>query len=439
MSDPFGQEQGALSNLPGEDFVVPEPLTEPTAAHLKAIDQQDRDIAKGELDRVLEAVYQPHENDIDLTGVHGLEFPEQEFVVDPLIPKGKITLLAGHGGSFKSLLMLFLALCVSIGREFSGLNVRKGRVLYYSIEDDRNFVGSRLQKMVAKLKVSAAALASGLVVRDMTASNPPFIASFESGGCIYTDEGERLLEDIGSGEFDMVVIDNASEAFAGNENSRVEVAAFYAPLRAAAGKGDCSVVIIAHVNRPSARGEGGNENYSGSTQWHNSARSRLSLKRDGETNRLTLKQEKLNAKPPLKEAISGEFVDGVFEVERRTEKVERDESKQNARDTFRDLLEHVHMIEEEGKKLSDNDHPTTQYKQLSAYSSWPSKKYGKAAGKELVRQGISLMKQEGLLGSEKGYKNGNEHHTVRLTEQGKVAALNVIGGEALVADDEAPF
>ena len=75
-------------------------------------------------------------------------------------------------------------------------------------------------------------------------------------------EGERLLADMRSGEFDMVVIDNASEAFAGNENDRAQVASFYAPLRAAAGEGDCAVVIIAHVNRVSAKGDGGNENYS---------------------------------------------------------------------------------------------------------------------------------------------------------------------------------
>jgi RecA-family ATPase len=317
--------------------------------------------------------------------------------------------------------------------------VKRGRVLYYSIEDDKNFVGSRLQRMVAKMGMKAPDLADGLVVRDMTAANPPFIAQYGPGGISFEPEGERLLADMRSGEFDMVVLDNASEAFAGDENKRAQVASFYAPLRAAAGEGDCSVVIIAHVNRPSARGDGGNENYSGSTQWHNSARSRLSLKRDGDTNRLTLKQEKLNAKPPLKQAISGEFVDGVFEVERRTEKVEREESENNARATFKDLLEHIFMIEEEGKLLADNDHPTTQYKQLAGYSSWP-KKYSKPAGKELIRQGVSHMKQEGLLEAEKGHKNGNKHRTVRLTELGKARALSVVdSGTELVTEEETLF
>ena len=173
----------------------------------------------------------------------------------------------------------------------------------------------------------------------------------------------------------------------------------------------------------------------GSTQWHNSARSRLALKRDGETNRLTLKQEKLNAKPPLREPISGEFVDGVFEVEKRTEKVERDESECERPSHVQGHLGARPHDRGGGQELADNDHPTTQYKQLSAYSTWPSSKYKSSAGKQLVRQGVSLMKQEGLLEADKGYKNGNEHHTVRLTEQGKAAALAVItGGETLVSE-----
>ena len=71
---------------------------------------------------------------------------------------------------------------MAVGKSFSGLPVKKGRVLYYSIEDDRNFVGSRLQRMVSRMDVSAADVTEGLVVRDMTAANPPFIANYGPDG-----------------------------------------------------------------------------------------------------------------------------------------------------------------------------------------------------------------------------------------------------------------
>lgn len=90
------------------------------------------------------------------------------------------------------------------------------------------------------------------------------------------------------------MIDNASDAFNANENDRSSVRIFLGLLTKIARKYDAAVGLLAHVDKAAAReGRRGNS-YSGSTAWHNSARSRLVMIADEATGTVTLTQEKLN-------------------------------------------------------------------------------------------------------------------------------------------------
>jgi len=93
----------------------------------------------------------------------------------------------------------------------------------------------------------------------------------------------------------LVVIDNASDAFGGDEIQRRQVRAFIRALGTVAKASDCSVLLLAHVDKGTSRAkkaEGG-EGYSGSTAWHNSVRSRLFMAR-GDDGLLTLDHQKSN-------------------------------------------------------------------------------------------------------------------------------------------------
>ena len=56
---------------------------------------------------------------------------------------------------------------------------------------------------------------------------------------------------------------------------------------------DAAVVLLAHIDKAAARNGGQGNSYSGSTAWHNSARSRLALVEDEATG-LELLHEKAN-------------------------------------------------------------------------------------------------------------------------------------------------
>ena len=215
--------------------------------------------------------YEPHPNDIDLERLNTGHYQPTEYAVDKLFPRKQVSLVSGHGESYKSMATLQSGISVATGTPFAGLDTALGRVLFYSMEDGEDMVGKRLENMLKGMGMKHGDLDGNLIVRDMAEAWPPYIAEEKAGVIRFTEEGQRLLDEIETGSFDMVVIDNASEAYAADENSRPLVRQFMGRFRQAANAGDCAVVIIAHVNRMSAKGDGGNENYSGSTQWHNSA------------------------------------------------------------------------------------------------------------------------------------------------------------------------
>jgi len=94
----------------------------------------------------------------------------------------------------------------------------------------------------------------------------------------------------------VVVIDNASDVYDGSEIVRAQVRQFMRSLVHLVCNRHGAVLLVAHVDKSTARGlAAGSESYSGSTAWHNSARSRLFLTEEG--GHIVLKHEKANYGP----------------------------------------------------------------------------------------------------------------------------------------------
>jgi putative DNA primase/helicase len=96
----------------------------------------------------------------------------------------------------------------------------------------------------------------------------------------------------------------------GDEIQRRQVRAFMRALVEVARLTNCAVLLLAHVDKNTSRNkraEGG-EGYSGSTAWHNSARSRLFLTR-GDDGLLTLEHQKSNL-GRMREPVTLEWLEG---------------------------------------------------------------------------------------------------------------------------------
>jgi putative DNA primase/helicase len=214
------------------------------------------------------------------------------FVWDGYLPRGVVSMLGAHGGTGKSTIALMLAVSVALGRSLFGVNTQSGKAVFVSLEDGTHIVRHRLAHICQLWGIDPLALSGRLLIVDGTA-NPELFAAETRGDGAVTETFEELRT-LAEGAA-LVVVDNASDAFGGDEIQRRQVRAFIRALGAIAKASDCSVLLLAHVNKATSRerkAEGG-EGYSGSTAWHNSVRSRLFMTR-GEDGLLTLEHQKSN-------------------------------------------------------------------------------------------------------------------------------------------------
>lgn len=236
--------------------------------------------------------------------------PPQEWLWDHYIPARTLTLFGAHGGTGKSTVALMLAVCTAVGLPLFNVPTRPARVVFYSAEDDADTVRRRLQQVCRDLQVPAHMLAERLVVLDATEGEPLLFdeprTTYVDGATVVLppttatyDALRELLKESGA---ELLIVDNASDTYGGNEVVRKEVRQFVRSLVALVRGQGGAVCLLAHIDKGAAKGFGGGESYSGSTAWHNSPRSRLALKRDKASGDLMLEQEKSNY-GPLREPL----------------------------------------------------------------------------------------------------------------------------------------
>jgi putative DNA primase/helicase len=220
--------------------------------------------------------------------------PPPEFVWADYIPCGVVTLMGAHGGTGKSTIALMLAVCAAVGRPLFGAEVKPCKVLFASLEDSGAIVRHRLAHICKLWGIDPLALGDCLRIVDGTEYPELFSAEGRGAGEL-TDTYKELSTAIETEGIGLVIVDNASDAFAGEEIQRRQVRAFIRALAMAVKPTNAGCLLLAHVDKSTskARKAEGGEGYSGSTAWHNSARSRLFLTR-GDDGLLTVEHQKSN-------------------------------------------------------------------------------------------------------------------------------------------------
>lgn len=217
--------------------------------------------------------------------------PAPRFVWEGYLPRGVVAMLGAHGGTGKSTIALMLAVAAATGRPLFGVNTEPSRVLFLSLEDGGPIVRHRLAHICRAWGIEPEELAN-LQVFDGTDDPELFATTGRDAGTTTGTYAELCKLAKGA---DLVIVDNASDAYGGDEIQRRQVRAFIRSLGWIARDNDASVLLLAHVDKNTSRArkaEGG-EGYSGSTAWHNSVRSRLFMTRDAEGG-LLLEHQKTN-------------------------------------------------------------------------------------------------------------------------------------------------
>lgn len=200
------------------------------------------------------------------------------FVIEPLIPRSHVSLLGSHGGAGKSIAALAWCAHVACGRPWAGFHVEQGRVLYVTLEDPGDLVRFRLRRIIEAFRLDADELAEKLAILDGSAIDGTLAGEASAFGIrdlVMTPAFDQIAE--AAKGCALVIIDNASDAFGGDENSRRQVRRFMRALTSIARANDAGLLLLAHIDKAAAKFGSNGNTYSGSTAWHNSARSRLAL------------------------------------------------------------------------------------------------------------------------------------------------------------------
>jgi hypothetical protein len=204
-----------------------------------------------------------------------LELPAD--AVAHILPAGHVTLLGGHGGTGKSILALALVAHAPSGQSWAGLAVKRGRAVFVSLEDPPHIVRYRLRRICDAYRLPLPA-DDELIILDGTNGDSALVTESIVAG-VRTLVGTETLQEIrdAADGAALVVIDNASDAYDADENHRRSVRSFIRRLAEIARDTGAAILLLAHIDKAAARNGSSGNSYSGSTAWHNSARSRLAL------------------------------------------------------------------------------------------------------------------------------------------------------------------
>jgi len=217
-----------------------------------------------------------------------------QFIWDGYLPRGVVTLFGAHGGTGKSMLALMLAVSAALGRSLFGIQTTRCKTVFASLEDGEGIVRWRLAQICECWVVDPSELDGWLTIVDGTDSPELFACEGRGAGEETSSyfELEQLAADKTAG---LLIVDNASDAYGGDEIQRRQVRAFMRSLGRIAKQNNSVVLLLAHVDKQTSRSKRSDngEGYSGSTAWHNSARSRIFMSRS-DSGQLTLEHQKSN-------------------------------------------------------------------------------------------------------------------------------------------------
>jgi hypothetical protein len=158
-------------------------------------------------------------------------------VVDGVVERQGVTMIAGDSATSKSILTLDMALAVALGRDWLGRPTRRGRVLYVDGESSSRLAVDRLR---------------GLGLR---ADDAGALAFYSRPGLVLPDAADDLRDDARAHGADMIVLDPILALADVEANDNSAISQFFAKvLRPLATDLDLGIVLVHHERKPGVNG-----------------------------------------------------------------------------------------------------------------------------------------------------------------------------------------
>jgi len=191
--------------------------------------------------------------------------PDRTWFVEQWLSTGA-TLIAGPGGTGKSLLAQTMATALALGVAYVETVPAPQSVLYWACEDDRDELWRRQLAICRYFDVDLTALPAHYIVEPRLGRSNGLTCT-QYGALVWTDLYAELREQVNDYHAAVLILDNIGQVFGGNENDRHHVTEFLNGLLGLTAS-PLAVVLLGHPSKAA-----GSE-YSGSTAWQNAVRMR---------------------------------------------------------------------------------------------------------------------------------------------------------------------
>jgi RecA-family ATPase len=232
------------------------------------------------------------------------------------------TLLAGAGGSGKSLLMQTLCTSLATGRPYFAPVEKPLTCLIWSCEDDRDEVWRRQDRINEHFKITKRDLSRLYIVPRVGMDNT--LLKLRFGQPVFTPLLEELREQVQRLNVDVLVLDNIAHLYGGTFDGH-QVTQFVNAVAGLVTDRPFAPIFIGHVSRTQ-----GSE-FAGAAAWENSVRSRWYLDQEhlksGKANYCAKTLTKLN------------FENGLLVPENARSAADQKRRMANAKEVLRDGIE----------------------------------------------------------------------------------------------------
>lgn len=214
---------------------------------------------------------------ISLDDLMSMEFPENKWVIEKLIPLQGITIIAGAPGNFKTWILLSMAISISKGEDFLGkFPSLKSNILIIDEENPLYMIKDR-----SKLLGAAKALSIDII---------------SQRGFLIEDDAwiKRILDICESKKIDVIFFDSLIRIHQAEENSATNMSNVFRRIKrfCRAGK---TVIITHHERKEGAIKSSGQNRLRGSSDISAAVDSHLTVRKikDDDKNKLAIEQPKL--------------------------------------------------------------------------------------------------------------------------------------------------
>ncbi len=225
---------------------------------------------------------------------------KQEWVIDYLLPKSEITILAALGASGKTTLALQIALYAMLNINFSDEIVVKNKINNFLVitgEAKFNQINQIIKELLSGM--GNPAIQQGQI--KIIASDAVLFATTEFGKVVKTPYFQKIKEQVDKINPDLIIIDSLMSTSEVNFNDPTQTMSNYRVVKKLIG--ERTALILHHFNKSAYNKKNDADEIFGSVNIKNKLRHVLTMKKDKELNKLFINKSNLGTKYKDKEFI----------------------------------------------------------------------------------------------------------------------------------------